>query len=249
MSTLTEKDSRQDVSMPADHMICPVCESGWGFANSCDVHMVHRVEQIDLKDYVGIPLSKVAYLFSARNYGFYLMGEDLVIRNDKHIDNEEHPKYKGLSKNQEGWCSFSSSRDYYPTISHDHEIEVGDVGYFNVWKYYHKECHRINLACDMRDRFETLFKDAGFSKVFMEPVPNGYCPCEDCAPWFNVSTPHGKISIGWRKRVLSIRCESVNMLKLFKYEDVTRESSYIHAWGYGKARKYLVKIREAMITG
>lgn len=86
----------------------------------------------------------------------------------------------------------------------------------------------------------------GNRSIFVEEIPNGYCPCPSCnqtSPWFIVTTTKGKIKIGWRKRVINIDW-SDSLIKengntLFPGEDVTKWETGIHAWGYEKAKEYL----------
>jgi len=81
--------------------------------------------------------------------------------------------------------------------------------------------------------------------IFVEEVPNGYCPNECCKdrPWFLVATHIGHILIGWRKRVISICWDRTTVKhtadEMFPTENVTKYDRTIHAWGYEKARAYL----------
>jgi hypothetical protein len=81
--------------------------------------------------------------------------------------------------------------------------------------------------------------------IFVRKITNGYCSKWCCAdrPWFVVTTSIGPITIGWRKRVLSIDWSDTSVTKsaqdLFPGEDVTKGEKSIHAWGYGKARQYI----------
>jgi len=85
------------------------------------------------------------------------------------------------------------------------------------------------------------------------PIPNGHCSKACCKhlPWFQVVIfpdliearhPIG-ITIGWRKRVISITWEvGPTAEQLFPNEVVTKTGRTIHAWGYDKAGEYLDKI-------
>lgn len=79
-------------------------------------------------------------------------------------------------------------------------------------------------------------------------IPNGYCREYCCThrPWLRVATLQGYITLGWRKRVIHLDWgESLltkNGNELFAKEDVTKGTSYIHAWGYGKATEYLAAL-------
>lgn len=81
--------------------------------------------------------------------------------------------------------------------------------------------------------------------IFVREIPNGYCNqwcCKD-RPWFEVYTAIGPITIGWRKRVLSIDWSATSVIHstedIFPKEDVTKGHRLIHAWGYDKAREYI----------
>jgi hypothetical protein len=85
---------------------------------------------------------------------------------------------------------------------------------------------------------------------YVEKIPNGYwsaaSPYGVNHPWLVVTTPVGRITIGWRKRVISIDWtdSSVNLTAdaIFPSEEVTKIGCLIHAWGYDKAKEYLAKI-------
>jgi hypothetical protein len=87
----------------------------------------------------------------------------------------------------------------------------------------------------------------GPNVLYVDEIPNGYCNLGCCAfyPWFIVTTPIGRIKIGWRKRVIEIdwsdtKCNLTGTE--ITTDDVTRTSSYIHAYGYEKATEYLNKL-------
>lgn len=80
--------------------------------------------------------------------------------------------------------------------------------------------------------------------IFVETIPNGYCSDWCCThlPWFVVTTRKGRITIGWRKRVINIswdKCVAGEALVLFPNEDVTRTERTIHAWSLEKAQEYI----------
>jgi|GEM_PF-2040202 len=97
----------------------------------------------------------------------------------------------------------------------------------------------------MRDRFMGMFLDAGLGPIFMEELPNGYCPNSCCLhrPWFKVMTRLGHIEIGDRKRVTSIDWKDTLIEKsgreLFPDENVTKLETGIHAWTDEKVVEYL----------
>lgn len=122
--------------------------------------------------------------------------------------------------------------------------DIGRDGEFR-FEFRHKLCCRIHRAVAARAEFAQVFDNAGFQgKYTLNAVPNEYCPCVVCAPWFVAETPYGQIKIGWRKRVLNIDWSGTENAfpTLFAEEDVTQGPTYIHAWGYEKATDYLGRI-------
>jgi hypothetical protein len=105
-----------------------------------------------------------------------------------------------------------------------------------------------------------LFEKAGITAIYMQELPNGYCPeegkwCCLTQPWFKVTTPFGHIKIGWRKSVINLDWSESDIKKsgadLFPNEDVTKGGQYsddntqfIHCWGPEKAIEYLKKLKE-----
>ena len=91
----------------------------------------------------------------------------------------------------------------------------------------------------------------GDRKIYVERRQNGYWPDDVHNPWLIVTTDKGRITIGWRKRVINIDWTdssiSADPKVLFAEEDVTKSELYgtdkfIHAWGYEKAKEYLDKL-------
>ncbi len=86
-----------------------------------------------------------------------------------------------------------------------------------------------------RKQIEDIYKAAGVTAIFMEPLPNGYCssPCYLNRPWFKVASSIGHVTIGWRKRVISIDWKDTMVKQggedLFPDENVTRWETGIHA--------------------
>ena len=90
-----------------------------------------------------------------------------------------------------------------------------------------------------------VFAKAGYTEdVNLLSIPNEYWK-DDCEPWYLAQVGDRQpIKIGWRKRVINIdwSASKKNLGHLFETEDVSKDSDYIHAWGYEKASEYLVKI-------
>jgi hypothetical protein len=87
----------------------------------------------------------------------------------------------------------------------------------------------------------------GHTAVLVDEIPNGYGSSwhYSQSPWYVVTTPKGRITIGWRKRVIEIKWEErVNATadELFPGEDCTKMDRLIHAWGYEKAKQYIARL-------
>jgi hypothetical protein len=98
------------------------------------------------------------------------------------------------------------------------------------------------------DELTELFKSAGFDTVYVETINSEYCR-ESCCykfPWVIVTTKKGRIKLGWRKRVMNLDWSdsdlNIDGEKLFKDENVTKGTNYIHCWGKEKAVEYLKKL-------
>ena len=84
----------------------------------------------------------------------------------------------------------------------------------------------------------------GSNALYVDEIPNEYCRHGCCAfyPWFMVTTPYGRIKIGWRKRVINIDWSDTKIRvrgEDITADDVTKGKDYIHAYGYEKAAQYL----------
>lgn len=247
----TAVSSSMTSDLPFGNIICSVCKKGWTIHNCHDTVVVHKTEVFPLADFEGKTLRDVKTAYRKRKDAHYQMQDDILVRNDRFIDLS--PKYPGeteewkqrLVKNERGWVS---TRD---GINDDYVIQTGDEGFFNVWTYYHHSCNRLNLAFTEETYFRDVFAKAGFNVAVLHHLPNGYCPCDKCAPWFKVETEVGPITLGWRKRVINIDWSKTphkgkNIPALFSDEDVTKDNTSIHAWGQDKAIEYLSKIRVAL---
>ena len=63
------------------------------------------------------------------------------------------------------------------------------------------------------------------------PKHQSYDDVRNNSPWFLLSTDHGMIEMGWRKRVLSIDWEgTINRERLIEDDVTTNGTTYIHAW-------------------
>lgn len=86
------------------------------------------------------------------------------------------------------------------------------------------------------------------SPIFWEEIPNQYTnqPHGIVDPWLVVTTHIGRITIGKRKRVLSIEWGdtrgTLSAGELFKDESTTMFDKCIHAWTIEQAKTYIQKI-------
>lgn len=233
--------------LPSHELKCAECGNQWTIHNCHDTVVHHATEVYPLTEFVYKRLINVRVNFNDKNDANYLIQPDMLIRSDRFIDLS--PKYpgdteewkKGIVKNERGWVS---QRD---GIYDDYVIHQGDETYLNIWRFYHGECNKKRLSRNEEKYFKDIFEKAGFQTIQMSALPNGYCPCEHCAPWFEVSTEVGTFKIGWRKRVINLDWSATqkNHYPLFMDEDVTKSEFDIHAWGPEKAIEYLAKIRLA----
>jgi|SRR5208337_5029292 len=95
-----------------------------------------------------------------------------------------------------------------------------------------------------KEEREKLLACFGDAAIRVKELPNGYCRQWCCTqhPWYAVTTKKGDITLGWRKRVISIEWEpSVAGVSesLFLGENSTKYDRLIHAWGYEKAQEYI----------
>jgi len=247
--------------MPLPNITCPVCGKGWDIQNCHDTVVWHKTDAISLTDFVGKTLGQVKQHYNQLTNAIYRMQSDILIRNDRFIDlspkypKPEHDWQKRIVKNQNGWVSEKDG------ITDDYVIQKGDEGFFNIWAYYHGVCNREHLEKTEEQEFRKIFEKAGFQDIRMSAILNQYCGCDHCAPWFNVNTEFGTITIGWRKRVINIDWSKVeeasqacgefpkpNIISLFADEDVTKGQAYIHAWGWEKAQDYLSRIHSHLAS-
>jgi hypothetical protein len=242
--------------LPLPGLKCAHCGMHWEIQNCHDTVVWHATEVFPLTEFVGKTLRDVKVEYEQSDDAIYRLQQyDIIIRNDKHIDlslkypNPEHDWEESIVKNERGWL------DEKDGITDDYVVQEGDEGFFNVWKFFHNTCNRAHLYQEEERQFRGIFEKVGFKDIRMESLPNEYCPCDHCAPWFNVNTEFGPIKIGWRKRVINIdwgaatetlkACDQLpkkSILSLFKDEDVTKDNTYIHAWSLEDAQDYLGRI-------
>lgn len=257
----------------APHLLsrCPVCGKGWLLGNCHDVHMTTKRETLPISKYAGMTLAqwkRRVLRHRARKQGVVSrIVYEGFLRNDKYIDLTIDPQYPYLKRNEHGWVG--GEKEKHKIDKNTHIIELGDEVEINTWTYYHKACWKKHQGIEEEKYFTDVFKKAGFEDFLLLPIPNEYCQCESCAPWYEVrfilpagwvglSTRliGGIIKIGWRKRVINIDVTNARghgfawrspLALLFSDQDVTKGDTYIHAHGTEKCIEYLTKIRQAIV--
>lgn len=69
--------------------------------------------------------------------------------------------------------------------------------------------------------------------------PDSYLKERAESPWWLVRTRIGLIVIGWRKRVINIDWSDTEVRGIVTSDDVTKDSTHVHAWDESKAVEYL----------
>lgn len=225
-------------NVPPAELGCHECGRLWTIDDCHDTSVEHYTENLPLGEYVGKTLGEVKAIYAARSDAAYRIYGDL---------------YR------------AGANDRIEGVDDSYVIQEGDEATLYVWRYFHKSCRRRFNAKREREYFANMFVRAGFVNFTLKEVANQYCGCEQCAPWFEASTPIGTILIGWRKRVINIDWGGCfpdrlitgynkrhdSFLHLFDDEDVTKGAYHIHAWGTEKAIEYLnrmlVAVRKAVV--
>lgn len=231
--------------IPPARCKCPVCGQGWTMANVHDCRSESGDRTMKLDGYVGKTIGQLQVEHDEHTEGAYLFALDLAIRNDRFIDltpdpwwlekyNENHPKnHRGWKRRNEGFGD-------------DYIIQPGDEIHYWFFEYIHTACMRQRIIEGARNLYVRSFTDAGIAVLSHTQIPNEYCDCERCAPWWIISTPIGDFKLGRRKRVYNLDWSATggDYLSLFGEEDVTKGDGYIHCWGIEKVTEYLKKIKE-----
>ena len=214
--------------IPSAHLACPVCKEPWAVSNCHDVVTEHESRVIKLDGYggTGTTLGMMKELWNSNKDAIWRVQPDCSIRNDQYIS----------GTNKTGWIAPED----------DYQIHPGDEAMVNVWTYRHHECHRQNQLGREQAYFGQICPEAGFTSIRLTPIANQYCPCDSCAPWFEVVADGIAFTIGWRKRVISIQSTDPRIIldKMFSKEETTKSTHEIHAWGREKCIEYLSTIRE-----
>jgi len=229
--------------IPHPDIPCAFCGRKWTLDDCWDFLVMDEPEKISLAAFWGESFKAAKQHYAAKRDAIYQVMQE--IRNDKHIDltlknpHSEKEWERKEVRNKLGWIE---------KVDDSRVIEEGDEAGAFVIRFYHRKCYKLMHEHDVRADFTRVFKKAGFEYFLIQAIPSGYCDCDYCAPWFEFQTELGKFTIGWRKRVVSINLDvGLNLAELFADENVTKDETCIHAWGYEKVLEYLTKIRQALL--
>lgn len=241
-----------EVSIPRYNKVCPICGRGWTIENCWDTSVRNDRKTANTQDeefrfLIGKTIKSLESKLSERTDSCcWIYTNESFLRNDRYIDLTPLAKYPSLKVNEYGWV------DDKVVDSKTYIIQEGDeIAYFER-KWLHKECNRIDRENRQHNTFFEIVHRAADCNVRLYSVPNEYCKCESCAPWFVIESSLTPVklnfTIGWRKRVINIRLhhEKIDFRQLFPEEDTTKESDFIHAWSYNKAEMYLRKVFEVL---
>ncbi len=132
--------------IPDENIVCPYCGSSWEASNCHDTVPIRSIEVYPLDGFVGKTLGEVKAIYTAKTDATYFMQSDILVRNDRNIDlslkypNTEKDWERKIVVNERGWLSKREG------VTDEYVIQAGDEGYFNVWKYFHSDCHLKSVA-------------------------------------------------------------------------------------------------------
>lgn len=153
------------------------------------------------------------------------------------------------------------SRYFGMKITVDQERKLDDEDYSAVYKHVMAIQHLIQgrtlkldpqeqaNAAEERTKLLACFPEP----IFVTPVRNQY-HLEDSAygqmhPWFDVTTKRGIFLVGWRKRVINLDWSRTDIKTdgnvLFADQQVTKDKTYIHAYGYERCKGYVDQLMAA----
>ncbi len=229
-----------DAFLPFEHILCPICQQGWSVENVHDVTTRRTGESVELTDFVGQPFVAVKKYYALKTDAHYFIGTEPFLRNKRFIDNTPIKPGSTTVKNSDGRVGTSDG------IDDAYIVHPGDILYISIVHYWHKECNRKDMESKQKQIFKDIFTRAGFRVLALKSIPNEYCGCDLCPPWFEVKTRFRTFKIGWRKQVINIDWGRVTrrhkFLDLFADQNVAKGKDYIHAWGNDAVLTYLSKI-------
>lgn len=90
-------------------------------------------------------------------------------------------------------------------------------------------------------QIESIFELAQVEVRSFHAVANQYERNSE-TPWWLVVTERGNFLVGWRHRVINIDFSDTVYRGNVTEDDVTKEETYVHAYGYAKAVEYISSI-------
>lgn len=241
-------------SIPSPGLRCAHCGLAWSIENAYDTTERHTIEVISLARFVDGRLSEVVEEYERKTDAIYRMQPDIMLRNDRWIDlspkypNPKHDWERDIVANERGWHSEKDG------VHDDTVITEGDEAFFNMWKYFHRECFALHMQQVTRKEFSDMLSAAGYTDAVLTPTTNLYGSGEYCGPWFNVRALGVDIRVGWRKRVIEIEWGSLpvsaqeKIAALFVDEETTHTNTLVHAHDRDHAVSCLTRIRGTLNT-
>lgn len=105
--------------------------------------------------------------------------------------------------------------------------------------YSVKADNSSKVARETKDKLLKIFEDANIVVLQYWDVKNQYYG--DRADWLLVKTKYGLITIGWRKRVITIDWGDTKIKHVVSH-DVTKGVYMCHAWSYAEAKDLLKQV-------
>lgn len=217
----------------------------------------------NIRKYV-IDLDTLHEVMKARNEAYYTFGlilNSMTIINDFiYLDNCGNTMIQ-LKNGNYTMSRIPKSTDKCPYCGNSWDLNNIDdfvLDYNHQTKvetFRHKFCNLIEHLESQKSEFIDIFSRVyDISTLKFKPIPNQYCQCNKCSPWFIVSTPDGDIKIGWRKHVINISWldNYTKFSATFEDEDVTKwfreDVRGIHAWSIEKCVEYLQLAKDSKIS-
>lgn len=93
---------------------------------------------------------------------------------------------------------------------------------------------------NLMEKYLSLFTLSNIKVLNYWAITNKYH--DEGEDWILAQTDIGLIEMGWRKRVINIDWSHTGIRFLFE-DDVTKDETFIHAYGYDKAVHYLTDLK------
>jgi hypothetical protein len=234
------------VYIPKYKQRCAHCKKEYDISDFDDVYVTKKEEKVLLDRFVGRQLWEVKRHFGMIEESENYLDSFLTIQNNRFID-DRIGSY-GIKLNENGWVGLQDNHNEQGEISDWYMIQAGDSTILRTIYYRHKECHAKYMKESTLKDIKLVLDKANLSSCKISETENKYGSFDYSGPWHEVTTEYGVFTIGKRKKVILITLHDwgIDLSKVFKMEDVTKDKNMIHAWGYEKASEYLQKIFEEM---